>query len=288
MLPFRKILAVVLLFVSSHALASIEITDFSWSVSPEGLVINRAAAVVTYPGQLCFGVTTCGISVGISSQGSQIQTVFKILAQGTPTDFTSEVAVQYINNNLSNYLVSNTTDANSRVCLFMYTKKTGAESHQLIPGVCSGGGIPPEPEPVSCELNMDNNIFNFGDISATAFQAAGAGGKPAGVNTLKRTLNISCTSATSSRAYLRMTTSKASGNMLVSSNDDVGFLMSAGEDDPAVNPLTPNLSSSRYPVTLDSSGRASVAINAFPVSVTGKKPVAGSFTSNALLEISWD
>lgn len=287
MLPFRKILAAVLLIVSGHALADIEVTDFSWSIHSEGLVINKASAVVTYPGQLCFGGGTCGLSVGISSQGSQVQTVFKILTSGTPTTFTSEVAAQYINN-ISNYVIPNITDANSRVCLFLHSNKNGADSHGLLPGVCSGGGIPPDPEPVSCELNMDNNLFNFGDISAAAFQAAGAGGKPAGVNTLKRTLSVACTSATSSRAYLRMTTSKASGNMLVSSNADVGFLMSAGEDDPAVNPLTPNLSSSRYPVTLDSSGRASVAINAFPVSVTGKKPVAGSFTSNALLAISWD
>lgn len=85
-----------------------------------------------------------------------------------------------------------------------------------------------------------------------------------------------------------MTTDSASGNMLVSSNKDVGFLVSAGANDPAVQPLTPNALSGGYELTLDSTGQASIPIKAIPVNVTGNKPVAGTFSSHALLNISWN
>lgn len=278
-----------------NAVGAISIDTFSWYFGPNGMVINAASASVVLPGPLCWDGSKCGIAVGIQVKpaAGASNNVFLIQSQGTPASFTSDTAVTVING-LSGKTISGTASLNTpgstiKACLYSYNKTSSSDGYSIIPsGVCSGGFIPPIPVPTNCDLSMDNSVMDFGDISSAAFFSAGAGGKPAGTEVQQRTLNVSCSSPQASLAYLRMTTDNASGNMLVSSNKDVGFLLSAGENDPTVKPLTPNTSSSSYPLTLDSMGKATVTIKAVPVSVTGKKPVAGTFTSHALLDISWD
>lgn len=277
------------------AMSAINLDAFSWYFGPNGMVIDTASASVILPGPFCWDGSKCGIAVGVQvrpASGSSSNYWF-IQSQGTPASFTSDTAVSVINS-LAGKTVSGTSGLNTpgstvKACLYSYNKTSSSEGYSIIAsGVCGGGYIPPIPVPTNCDLSMDNSMMDFGDISSAAFLNAGAGGKPSGTEVQQRTLNVSCSSPQASLAYLRMTTDNVSGNMLVSSNKDVGFLMSAGENDPTVSPLTPNSSTSSYPLTLDSAGKATVTIKAVPVSVTGKKPVAGTFTSNALLDISWD
>lgn len=282
--------------VSNYAISGdLNVDAFTWSFGPNGIVVNSSAASPILAGPLCWSGSKCGIAVGvlIESQVGTTDSLFFLQASGVPPNFTIDNAVSAING-LAGKTISGTSGLNRpgdkvEACLWVYNKDANQEGYsRFLNGVCNTGYIPPVPVPTNCDLSMDNSVIDFGDISSSAFLSAGSGGKPAGVGIQQRTLNVSCSSPQSAQAKLRMTTDKASGNMLVSSNQDVGFLLSAGENDPTVKPLTPNLSSSSYPVKLDNQGKASVAIKAVPVNVTGKKPAAGTFTSNALLDISWD
>ena len=293
MFRYKWIIFLLPLFWMQGAMSMIRVDAFSWSIGPNGIVINNSSATVTYPGALCFGASACGISLGMQITDNNIGSIkFIILGQGSPSAFGSEQAVAFING-LSGKTISGTAGLAKpgitvNACLFQYQKTSSSESHDRLPGVCSGGYVPPVPVPGSCDLSLNNSVMDFGDISSAALYSAGAGGKPSGVTVQQRTLNISCTPATTGLAYLRMTTDSASGNMLVSSNKDVGFLCSAGANDPAGQPLTPNALSGGYELTLDSTGQASIPIKAIPVNVTGNKPVAGTFSSHALLNISWN
>ncbi|VFS45007.1 mannose binding protein FimH [Enterobacter cancerogenus] len=74
------------------------------------------------------------------------------------------------------------------------------------------------------------------------------------------------------------------GNMLVSDNKDVGFIIANDSG----TPLTPNSLSSKIPFRLDDNAQAQVGIRAWPVSVTGNKPAEGRFTSRGYLRVDYD
>ena len=294
-LKYFLVIFVSVLCIKPAVSGDLRVDTFSWSFGPNGIVVNSAVASPILPGPLCWDGEKCGIAVGvlITPPTGPEDVLYIMQSYGKPPNFTVDNAVSVING-LTGKTISGTAGLNTpgykvEACVWTYNKGKGFESYsKILEGVCGGGYIPPVPVPTNCDLSMDNSVMDFGDISSTAFLNAGAGGKPSGISVQQRTLNVSCSSPQSAQAKLRMTTDKASGNMLVSSNQDVGFLLSAGENDPTVKPLTPNLSSSSYPVNLDNQGKTSIAIKAVPVSVTGKKPAAGTFTSNALLDISWD
>lgn len=140
--------------------------------------------------------------------------------------------------------------------------------------------------PQSCEINAGQIVeFDFGDIGASLFSQAGAGNRPQGVTPQSKTVAIKCTNV-AAQAYLtlRLEAEKVSGNMMVSNNNDLGFIVS----DSNGTPLIPNNLSSKIPFRLDDAAAAQVGIRAWPVSVTGNKPAEGPFTARGYLRVDYD
>lgn len=140
--------------------------------------------------------------------------------------------------------------------------------------------------PQNCEVNAGQVVeFDFGDIGASLFSKAGAGNRPEGVNPQTKTMAIKCTNV-AAQAYLtmRVEAERSSGQMMVSDNADLGFIVA----DSSGVPLTPNNLSSTIPFRLDDNAAASVSIRAWPVSVTGNKPAEGPFTARGYLRVDYD
>ncbi|HGY1166504.1 TPA: type 1 fimbria D-mannose specific adhesin FimH [Citrobacter braakii] len=140
--------------------------------------------------------------------------------------------------------------------------------------------------PQNCEVNAGQVVeFDFGDIGASLFSKAGVGNRPEGINPQTKTVAIKCTNV-AAQAYLsmRVEAEKASGQMMVSDNPDLGFIVA----DSSGVPLTPNNLSSTIPFRLDDNAAASVGIRAWPVSVTGNKPTEGPFTARGYLRVDYD
>lgn len=138
--------------------------------------------------------------------------------------------------------------------------------------------------PQSCMVNSGNVMeFNFGEIAAAAFSQAGAGGKPSTINAQTKNISIRCSNINAAAVLsLRIEAEKATGDMLVSSNQDVGFKISNLND----KVLIPNNLNSNLPFILNQS-QANVTLKAWPVSITGKKPAVGPFNSRAFIRIDF-
>lgn len=127
--------------------------------------------------------------------------------------------------------------------------------------------------------------FDFSDINATSFSRAGAGGKPADVRTQAQSFNINCKDAEATSTALKLTlqTPNASGNTILSTNSDIGFIITDDSD----KTITPNDTTSTIQAVLDSTSNANVTIKAYPVSVTGNKPAEGPFSATAYLLVEY-
>lgn len=138
--------------------------------------------------------------------------------------------------------------------------------------------------PQKCELNAGQIItIDFGPISSSAFKVATK--KPDGINPVTRTIAVKCNGIEAqTNLTLRVEADKVAGNIIVSDNDDVGFVIA----DNAGHELTPNVLSSNIPFKLDDNISANVPIKTYPVSVTGKKPTEGVVTSRAYLRADFD
>lgn len=80
--------------------------------------------------------------------------------------------------------------------------------------------------PQNCELNAGQIAeFDFGDIGASLFSAAGPGNRPAGVMPQTKSIAVKCTNV-AAQAYLtmRLEASAVSGQAMVSDNQDLGLL----------------------------------------------------------------
>ncbi|WP_080724316.1 fimbrial protein [Raoultella planticola] len=297
----RSILYLILLTFSysSYALdyqqGLINLTQFSWVIDGNNLKITSAAAnVSSYPGSTFCGYDyhdgkpayfdICGVAIYLQP-GS-----LYLLSSSSGAGFTAQSAVSAINSlanksfPLSAFGVSSVTNS-SRACLYMYRKSKYEDTREYMPGVCSGGGIAPQPATVKCVSDINNNAIDFGNISAARFVDAGAGNIPEGVRPQTRNVEIKCENAAQgTKLKVLLKANKPQGNILISDNPDVGFIInnSSGQK------LVPNNTGSSISAPLDSNHSASIAVNAAPVSVTGKKPVAGPFTATATLEIISD
>lgn len=140
--------------------------------------------------------------------------------------------------------------------------------------------------PQNCEINAGQVVeFDFGNIGASMFSRAGAGNRPLGATPQSKTLGIKCSNI-DAQAYLslRLESDKASGNIMVSDNSDLGFIVANSNG----TPLIPNSLGSKINFQLDDNGAARVGIRAWPVSVTGEKPKEGLFTARGYLRIDFD
>lgn len=140
--------------------------------------------------------------------------------------------------------------------------------------------------PQTCEINAGQVVeFDFGSIGASLFSQAGAGNRPQSVTPQSKTVGIKCTNI-DAQAYLtlRLEAEKSSGNMMVSDNSDLGFIVANASG----TPLTPNNLGSKINFQLDDTAAARVGIRAWPVSVTGAKPKEGPFTARGYLRVDFD
>ncbi|EEW7007369.1 adhesin [Escherichia coli] len=139
--------------------------------------------------------------------------------------------------------------------------------------------------PQNCELNAGQIVeFDFGDIGASLFSAAGPGNRPAGVMPQTKSIAIKCTNV-AAQAYLtmRLEASAVSGQAMVSDNQDLGFIVADQND----TPITPNDLNSVIPFRLDAAAAANVTLRAWPISITGQKPTEGPFSALGYLRVDY-
>lgn len=140
--------------------------------------------------------------------------------------------------------------------------------------------------PQSCMLNAGSIVeFDFKEMAASLFSEAGAGNRPQKISPQSKTIAIKCTNVEAQAALtMRIEADKVAGNALVSDNPDLGFVVATEGG----TPLTPNTLASKIPFRLDDNAEASVAIRAWPVSITGIKPAEGKFTSLGYLRVDYE
>ncbi|CAM9335813.1 fimbrial protein [Acinetobacter bereziniae] len=141
--------------------------------------------------------------------------------------------------------------------------------------------------PQSCKINSGTVLdIEFGDILASEFSQAGIGNKPNSVDPKTRSVSVQCSNMNAEATVsFRIESDKSQGDMLVSNNNpDVGFKIS-DMDDKILSPNNP-LSFSKF--QLNQSQHATISFKAWPVSVTGRKPALGKFTSRAYIRIDFD
>ena len=137
--------------------------------------------------------------------------------------------------------------------------------------------------PQTCVINAGQIVtVDFGNVSTGAFNSAGA--RASGVAPIARNLGIKCSNIDAyANLSLRVQADNVAGNALVSTNKDVGFVITDASD----RPLTPNDFSSVLPFKLDGATSANVTIKVYPVSVTGARPAEGPVTSQGYLRIDF-
>ncbi|EPM0860678.1 fimbrial protein BcfD [Klebsiella aerogenes] len=140
--------------------------------------------------------------------------------------------------------------------------------------------------PQSCEINAGQTILvDFGSLYSGGFNRAGE--KPTGVRKKRFTVPVKCSGVDSQvNLSLRLIATADShlSQAIASDNPDVGVVVESS--DGAV--LTPNDASSVEPFTTDEYGRATISLQAYPVSTTGQTPAEGAFTALANLRVDFD
>ncbi|WP_248161836.1 fimbrial protein [Pseudomonas sp. W15Feb34] len=138
--------------------------------------------------------------------------------------------------------------------------------------------------PENCVLDTTDLVtVDFpNSISTGAFKTAGA--KAEGVSPEVRSIALQCSNIKQQASLtMRVQADKVSGDAIVSTNPDVGFVVT----DKSEKHLRPNSFNSLIPFNLDNNGSANVTIKVFPVSVTGKPPAEGPVTSRAYLRVDY-
>ncbi len=138
--------------------------------------------------------------------------------------------------------------------------------------------------PENCVLDTNDLVtVDFpNSISTGAFKTAGA--KAEGVSPEVRSIALQCSNIKQQASLtMRVQADDVSGDAIVSTNPDVGFVVT----DKSEKHLRPNSFNSLIPFKLDNNGSANVTIKVFPVSVTGKPPAEGPVTSRAYLRVDY-
>jgi minor fimbrial subunit len=138
--------------------------------------------------------------------------------------------------------------------------------------------------PQSCMLNAGQIVsVDFGVIPSSAFKVAGE--KADGISPIAKTISVSCKGIDANQTLtMRVQADNVSGNAIVSSNVDVGYIIT----DIGNNILTPNDVNSTFPFMLDSSLNSQTTVTVYPVSITGQKPQPGNADANAYLRVDFE
>ncbi len=177
-------------------------------------------------------------------------------------------------------IVSGTYSKNILVGQFGFCQPNNCASAQVVQNIYLSLNIT---VPQTCSINAGQTVIvDFGDVSTGAFKTAGA--RAQNINAKENTLSVTCDNiAAGTNLRMRLQANNVAGNIVVSNNNDVGFIVTDSSD----KELTPNSLSSFIPFYLDGNTRANAKIRVYPASVTGVRPAEGPVTSQAYLRIDF-
>lgn len=177
-------------------------------------------------------------------------------------------------------IVSGTFTKNIIIGQFGFCQPFGCSSAQVQQNIYLSLNIT---VPQTCSINAGQTLtLDFGNISTGAFKTAGA--KAESINPKTSTVAVTCDNiAAGTNLSLRLQGNTVSGNIIVSNNSDVGFIVTDTSD----KILIPNNLNSTIPFYLDSNTRANATIKVYPASVTGVRPDEGPVTSQAFLRVDF-
>ncbi|HDS3819415.1 TPA: fimbrial protein [Morganella morganii] len=191
----------------------------------------------------------------------------------TPRDWQSRLRID-------RQIVSGTYSKNILIGQFGFCQPDNCASAQAVQNVYLSLNIT---VPQTCSINAGQTVtVDFGNVSTGAFKTAG--GRARGVNPKESTLSVTCDNiAAGTNLRMRLQANNVAGNIVISNNSDVGFIVTDSSD----KELTPNSLSSFIPFYLDGNTRANARIRVYPASVTGVRPDEGPVTSQAYLRIDF-
>ncbi|SHM20169.1 minor fimbrial subunit [Morganella morganii] len=177
-------------------------------------------------------------------------------------------------------IVSGTYSKNILIGQFGFCQPDNCTSPQVVQNIYLSLNIT---VPQTCSINAGQTVIvDFGNISTGAFKTAGA--RAQNINPKESTLSVTCDNiASGTNLNMRLQANNVAGNIVISDNSDVGFIVTDSSD----KELTPNSLSSFIPFALDGNTRANARIRVYPASVTGVRPDEGPVTSQAYLRIDF-
>lgn len=191
----------------------------------------------------------------------------------TPRDWQSRIRID-------RKIVSGTYSKNILIGQFGFCQPDNCTSAQAVQNVYLSLNVT---VPQTCTINAGQTVIvDFGNISTGAFKTAGA--RAQGINPKDNSLSITCDNiAAGTNLRMRLQANNVAGNIVISNNSDVGFIVTDSSD----KELTPNSLSSFIPFYLDGNTRANARIRVYPASVTGIRPDEGPVASQAYLRIDF-
>lgn len=191
----------------------------------------------------------------------------------TPHDWQSRLRID-------RKIVSGTYSKNILIGQFGFCQPDNCTSPQVVQNVYLSLNIT---VPQTCSINAGQTVIvDFGNISTGAFKTAGA--RAQNINPKESTLSVTCDNiASGTNLNMRLQANNVAGNIVISDNSDVGFIVTDSSD----KELTPNSLSSFIPFSLDGNTRANARIRVYPASVTGIRPDEGPVASQAYLRIDF-
>ncbi|MCF1265875.1 fimbrial protein [Morganella morganii] len=191
----------------------------------------------------------------------------------TPRDWQSRLRID-------RKIVSGTYSKNILIGQFGFCEPDNCTSAQVVQNVYLSLNIT---VPQTCSINAGQTVIvDFGNISTGAFKTAGA--RAQNINPKESTLSVTCDNiAAGTNLRMRLQANNVAGNIVISNNSDVGFIVTDSSD----KELTPNSLSSFIPFALDGNTRANARIRVYPASVTGIRPDEGPVASQAYLRIDF-
>lgn len=191
----------------------------------------------------------------------------------TPRDWQSRLRID-------RKIVSGTYSKNILIGQFGFCQPDNCASPQVVQNIYLSLNIT---VPQTCSINAGQTVIvDFGNISTGAFKTAGA--RAQNINPKESTLSVTCDNiASGTNLNMRLQANNVAGNIVISDNSDVGFIVTDSSD----KELTPNSLSSFIPFSLDGNTRANARIRVYPASVTGIRPDEGPVTSQAYLRIDF-
>ncbi|MGX9275817.1 fimbrial protein [Pantoea ananatis] len=136
-----------------------------------------------------------------------------------------------------------------------------------------------------CEISDKDLSFNFLHLDPVAFQKAGTGNKPAGVNPVTKHFTVQCSGSASlnwSVAEIGHINKMIIAHSNNPSDGSVGFVIADGDG----NPVTPGDTVKN--VQISDTGAKAIDVQAWPVSANGERPAGGDYNAIAYLRISYD